>query len=65
MDPVILVCWNRIRKMEPGRVCRPVVADSHHSDEEQNSDPYPIRIKVKSRLRIRLERRRWIRIATL
>jgi hypothetical protein len=27
-------------KMEPWRVCRPVVADSHHFDEEQDPDPH-------------------------
>ncbi len=26
--------------MEPWRVCRPVVADLHHLDEEQDPDPY-------------------------
>ncbi len=26
-------------KIEPCRVCRPVVTDSHHFDKEQ--DPYP------------------------
>jgi hypothetical protein len=25
--------------MEPWRVCRPVVADSHHADEELNLGP--------------------------
>jgi hypothetical protein len=28
-------------KMEPWRVCRPVVADSQHIDEEQDPDPDP------------------------
>jgi hypothetical protein len=28
-------------KMEPWRTCRPVIADSHHFDEEQNTDPVP------------------------
>jgi hypothetical protein len=27
-------------KMEPWRACRPVVADSHHLDEEQDPDPH-------------------------
>ncbi len=27
-------------KMEPRRVCRPVVADLHHFDEEQDPDPH-------------------------
>ncbi len=27
-------------KMEPWRVCRPVVADLHHLDEEQDLDPH-------------------------
>jgi hypothetical protein len=27
-------------KMEPRIVCRPVVADSHHLDEEQNPDSH-------------------------
>ncbi len=40
-------------KMEPWRVCMPVVADSHHSDEEQelNQDPH----QVKSRIRIHIK----------
>ncbi len=48
-----------------GIYCRPVVAHSHHADEEQGqdpdrlqrekSDPDPIRIKVKSRIRISIE----------
>ncbi len=41
--------------MEKWRVCRPVVTDSHHFDEEQDPDPHfkwkvgriPIRIKKK------------------
>ncbi len=38
--------WIRIHnrgmevKMEPWRVCRSVVADSHHLDEEQDPDPH-------------------------
>ncbi len=28
-------------QMEPWRVCRPVVADLHHLDEEQVPDPDP------------------------
>jgi hypothetical protein len=28
-------------KMEMWRVCRPMVADSHHFDEEQDADPEP------------------------
>ncbi len=31
--------WSR--KMEPWRVYRPVVADSHNFDEEQDLDPDP------------------------
>jgi hypothetical protein len=27
--------------MEPRRVCRPLVADSHPFDEEQDPDPVP------------------------
>jgi hypothetical protein len=27
--------------MDPWRVCRTVVADSHHFDEEEEQDPYP------------------------
>jgi hypothetical protein len=27
-------------KMEPWRVCRPVIANSHHFDEEQDTDPH-------------------------
>ncbi len=26
-------------KMDAGRVCRPVVADSHHLEEEEDPDP--------------------------
>jgi hypothetical protein len=36
--------------MEPWRVYRPVVADSHHLDEEQDPDPHN---KVRSWIRIR------------
>jgi hypothetical protein len=39
-------------KMGPQRLCRSVVADLHHFDEEQNR--IRIRIKVKSRIRIRI-----------
>jgi hypothetical protein len=28
-------------KMEPWRVCRPVVAESHHFEEEKDPDPVP------------------------
>ncbi len=28
-------------KMNPKRICRPVVADSHHFDEELDLDPDP------------------------
>ncbi len=28
-------------QMEPWRVCRPVVADSHHFYEDQDPDPGP------------------------
>jgi hypothetical protein len=31
--------WRLI--MELWRVCKPVVVDSHHFDEEQDSDPDP------------------------
>jgi hypothetical protein len=31
--------------MEPWRLCRPVVADSHHFDEEQDPDLDPHYIK--------------------
>jgi hypothetical protein len=30
----------RIKKIVPWRVCRPLVADSHHFDEEQDPDPH-------------------------
>ncbi len=30
--------------MEPWRVCRPVIADSHHFDEEQDPDTDPIKM---------------------
>jgi hypothetical protein len=48
--------------MEPWRDFRPVVADSHHFDEEQDLDPgtYGIRIPVKSWIRISIEVM-WIR----
>jgi hypothetical protein len=32
--------------MEPYRVCRHMVADSHHFDEKQDPDPDPDSIKV-------------------
>jgi hypothetical protein len=44
--------------MEPWRVCRPVIADSDHYDEEQDPDRNEvnsgirIRIKVINRIRI-------------
>ncbi len=53
-------------KMEPMRVCRPVTADSHHFEEEQDPDPYysknriRIRTKVKIWIRIRIKVKRWI-----
>ncbi len=28
-------------KVEPRRVCRPVIADLHHFDEAQDPDPHP------------------------
>jgi hypothetical protein len=34
--------------MEPWRVCRAVVADSHNFDEEQDQDPHH-KLKVGSR----------------
>ncbi len=34
-------------RMEPWRICRPAVADSHHFDEEQDPDPQNlIRIRI-------------------
>ncbi len=50
-------------KMGPWRVFKPVVADSHQFDEEQDPDPNPqksririqIRIRVKGGFRIRIE----------
>jgi hypothetical protein len=46
--------------MEPLRVCtgRPVVADSHHYDAEQ--DPDPDCIKVKIRIRIQTKKKKHI-----
>jgi hypothetical protein len=40
--------------MEPRKVCRPVVADSHHSGGEQDSDPDPHQVKRGIRIRIRI-----------
>jgi hypothetical protein len=45
-------------KMEPWRVCRTVVADSHHFDEEQ----YPARILIRGKSWIRIRIRIPIRI---
>jgi hypothetical protein len=44
-------------KLEPWRVCRPVVADSHHLDEEQDTDS-----EMRSWIRIRNIVKRGIRI---
>jgi hypothetical protein len=43
--------------MESWNFCRPVIADSHHFDEEQYPDQDPIRIRfgVKTRIRIRIK----------
>ncbi len=41
--------------MDPWTVCRPVVADSHHFDEEQDLDPH------RSLSRIHIKMKRWIR----
>jgi hypothetical protein len=43
-------------QMEPWRVSRPVVADLHHFDEEQ--DPDPDRINVNSRILIHIKAKR-------
>ncbi len=45
-------------KLEPWRVCRPVVADVLHNDEEQDMDRKNrilISIKMKMRIRIRIK----------
>jgi hypothetical protein len=47
-------------KMELFRVNRPLVADLHHFDEEQ--DPDPDFIEVKSQIRIRIKAKRGMRI---
>ncbi len=41
--------------IEPWRVCRPVVADSHHFDEEQDQDPQYSEEFKKRRIRIRIK----------
>jgi hypothetical protein len=46
--------------MEPWKFFRPVVADSHHFDEEQIR--IWIRIKVKSWIRVHIEVKSWIGI---
>jgi hypothetical protein len=52
-------------KMEPWRVYKPEVADSHF-DKVQDPDPHQswirISIKVKSWIRIRIKVKSWIRI---
>jgi hypothetical protein len=40
MKPWTLTMEVERLKMESLRVCRPVVADSHHFDEEQDPDPH-------------------------
>jgi hypothetical protein len=47
-------------KMETWRVCRQVIADSHHLDEEQDPDPDPY--EVKSWFHIQINVKSWIRI---
>jgi hypothetical protein len=32
--------WGVVAKLEPWRVCRPVIADLNHLDEEQDPDPH-------------------------
>ncbi len=41
--------------MEPGRVYKPVVANSHHFDEEQDPDPH---IKLRSWIMIHIKVKR-------
>ncbi len=48
--------------MEPKMVYRPVVADSHHFEEEQVKSWIRIRIEVKSWIRIRIKAKSWTRI---
>jgi hypothetical protein len=43
-----------------GGVCRPVVADSHHFDEEQ--DPNTLKVVSRIRIIIKVKSRIWIRI---
>jgi hypothetical protein len=40
MEPWTLKVEALSLRMEPWRVCRPKVADSHHFDEEQDPDPH-------------------------
>jgi hypothetical protein len=49
-------------KMEAWRGYRPVVADSHHLDEEQDPDPYPIEVKSWIWVRICIKMKKWTRI---
>jgi hypothetical protein len=49
-------------KMNPWRVCRPMVADSYHFGEQQDLDR--IRIKGKSLIRICVTVKSWTRIRT-
>jgi hypothetical protein len=42
-------------KLEPCQICRPVVTDSHHFDEEQHPDPH---LSEKSDLDLRLNEKR-------
>ncbi len=48
-------------KMEPWRVCWPVVEDSQHFDEEQDPDPHWSEKLVRMRIRIKVKS--WIRTA--
>jgi hypothetical protein len=59
MDPLRAVDLHKWRlKMESWRVCRPVVTDSHQSDQEQDPDPHEIEkynpdlVKVNRGIRI-------------
>ncbi len=55
-----LVCSQQRHEaqMEQRRACRPVVADWHHFDEEQDPDPH----QSESRVRIHIKVKRGIRI---
>jgi hypothetical protein len=39
-------------KIEPWRVCSPVVADSHHFDEKQDPDPHYLAKYIRIRIQV-------------